>query len=75
MSASLRQTAVALYRQGLARITPETLLRQALRVEPAALELAFLDRRERIALAPGGRLWVLCIGKAAAPMAEEAGWW
>ncbi|HKI99166.1 MAG TPA: DUF4147 domain-containing protein [bacterium] len=71
MSAALRTQAVALYRQGLARITPEYLLRQALAVNEA-VELTFLDRRERLPLAAGGRLWLLCIGKAAAPMAAEA---
>lgn len=71
MSAALRSQAVALYQQGLSRITPEYLLRQAL-VLRDGLELTFLDHRERLALAPGGRLWLLCIGKAAAPMAAEA---
>jgi glycerate 2-kinase len=71
VSAALRAQAVALYQQGLARITPEYLLRQAL-VPADALELNFLDRREHIALGPGARLWLLAIGKAAAPMAAEA---
>ena len=71
MSASLRAQAVALYEQGLARITPEYLLRQALRPGDG-LELRFLERRERVAVPPGARLWLLCIGKAAAPMAQEA---
>ena len=71
MSAALRAQAVALYEQGLARITPEYLLRQALRPDDG-LELHFLERREHVELEPGGRLWLLCIGKAAAPMATEA---
>ena len=72
MSAALRQQAVALYRQGLSRITPEHLLRQALAVAPEGLRLRFLERQETVALAAGARIWLLCIGKAAAPMAEEA---
>jgi glycerate 2-kinase len=75
MSAALRTQAVALYRQGLSRITPEVLLREALAMDGAldgALELRFLERRERVTLAPGARLWLLAIGKAAAPMAAEA---
>jgi glycerate-2-kinase len=71
MTAALRAQAVALYEQGLARITPEYLLRQALRAEDG-LELHFLERREHVTVPPGGRLWLLCIGKAAAPMAQEA---
>ena len=73
MSERARRRAVELYRSGLERITPETLLRQALTVEPAGLAVAFLDRVEHIPLAPGARITVVAVGKAAAPMAAEAG--
>ncbi len=76
---SLRESALEIYRSGLRKITPEYLLRQALRVENNPLELegddlrlTFLEREERVALSPGGRILLLAVGKAAAPMALEA---
>jgi len=68
----LREQAVALFRGGLARVTPEALVRRALTLEGDALALRFLDRAERVPLAPGGRLVLLAVGKAAGPMAAEA---
>jgi glycerate-2-kinase len=77
MSEALRAHALELYSRGLEQITPEALLRQALAVsrEPAgheALALRFLEREERVPLAPGERITLLAVGKAAAPMAAEA---
>jgi glycerate-2-kinase len=71
MSAALRAQAVELYRQGLARTTPEYLLREAVALEEDGLALTFLDRRERVTLVPDARIYLLAVGKAAAPMAEE----
>lgn len=74
MTASLRAKAISLYQRGLAKITPEYLLREALGSGAShgdALVIAFLERTERVPLAPGGRIYVLAVGKAAAPMAEE----
>lgn len=78
----LRHDALEIYRLGLAQITPEFLLRQAMTLESgnrkagdvgdASLALTFLDRRERVVIPAGGRLWLVAIGKAACPMAEEA---
>ncbi len=74
---ALRERALEIYRQGLQRITPEALVRQAVALEGAALpghvqlRLDFLDRQERLTLAPGARLGLLAVGKAAAPMAAE----
>lgn len=72
MSARLRRLAVEIYSRGLERITPERLLREALRPEADRLELSFLGGRETVALAPGARIFLLAVGKAAAPMAAEA---
>ncbi|MBI4082815.1 MAG: DUF4147 domain-containing protein [Candidatus Lambdaproteobacteria bacterium] len=72
MSLALREQAVALYREGLARVTPERLVRRALQAQSDALLLTFLDRSERVPLAPGARVFVLAVGKAAAPCAAEA---
>jgi len=72
MSQALREQAVALYRQGLARITPEVLMRHALHPDGRRLALTFLDRTESVEIGPGGGVQVLAIGKAAAPMAAEA---
>jgi len=71
MSQALRDRAVALYREGLARITPEFLLRQALFLAGTRLSLTFLDRVENVFLAPAAGIHVVAIGKAAAPMAAE----
>src|SRR5574341_1774966 len=73
MSEFLRRQAVELYRAGLERITPEYLLRRALTADADGLSVAFLDRTERLPLAPGARIAVVAVGKAAAPMAAEAG--
>jgi hydroxypyruvate reductase len=73
MSKALRDRAVALYREGLARITPEFLLRQAVSLAAAQLTLTFLDRVESVSLAPETGFHVVAVGKAAAPMAVEAG--
>jgi glycerate-2-kinase len=72
MTQALRDQAVALYREGLTRITPEFLMRQALRADGAGLRLAFQDRTETVALAADAGVHVLAVGKAAAPMAAEA---
>jgi hydroxypyruvate reductase len=71
MSQALRDQAVALYGQGLTRITPEVLVRQALHLDGTRLTLSFLDRTESVELAPGAGVHVLAVGKAAAPMAAE----
>ncbi len=72
MSKALRDQAVALYREGLTRITPEYLMRRALALTGSRLTLSFLDRTEAVDLAPGAGFHVAAIGKAAAPMAAEA---
>lgn len=72
MSAALRRQAVEIYSQGLAQITPEFLLRQALSATGDALELNFLEGSHSLPLPPGESLVLLAVGKAAAPMAQEA---
>jgi hydroxypyruvate reductase len=47
-------------------------MREALELSGDALTLRFLDRVERVPLRPRGRLILIAMGKAAAPMAAEA---
>lgn len=72
MSAALRQQAAEIYSQGLAQITPEFLLRQALSITGDALELTFLEGSHSVSLPPGESIVLLAMGKAAAPMAQQA---
>ncbi|MCZ6531529.1 MAG: DUF4147 domain-containing protein [SAR324 cluster bacterium] len=72
MTAALRQQAVAIYQAGLARITPEYLLREALSLSGDTLALNFLEGLRSLTLPPQGRIFLLAVGKAAAPMAMEA---
>ena len=72
MSAQLRSQAVEIYRQGLAAVAPDRLLREALSLEADSLRIAFLERAESVPLVPAGRMVVLAVGKAAAPMARAA---
>ncbi|MDH4248321.1 MAG: hypothetical protein OEW39_10935, partial [Deltaproteobacteria bacterium] len=70
-SQALRQTALRIYSQGLERITPEYLMRQALRLEENALRLTVLDRSGAptalsVPLPPEGVLRLIAVGKAAA---------
>ena len=59
MSVELRRKAVEIYSRGLARITPEFLLRQALALGDGTLELNFLEGRASVPLEPGGRIFLL----------------
>ncbi|MEE8436299.1 MAG: glycerate-2-kinase family protein, partial [bacterium] len=72
MSSQLRQQALSLYQSGLASITPDVLVRDALSLEADALVLNYLDGRERIALPSQGRVLLVSVGKAAVSMAVEA---
>lgn len=72
MTASLREEALGIYRVGLDQITPEYLMRESLRVDGDELAITFLDRAETVELHPEGRIVLLSVGKAAAPMAAEA---
>ena len=72
MSERLRRLAVELYQRGLDAITPEILMQRALRLEGKRLAVRFLDRDEHVALHSEGRIALLAVGKAAAPMAAEA---
>ena len=73
MTAALRQQAVGIYRAGLARITPEYLLAQALSLSGDALHLNFLAGSQTVHLPREAKISLLAVGKAAAPMAAEAG--
>ena len=72
MSEDLRIQAVTLYGRGLQAITPGVLMRRAVEVSGDTLQVRFLDRSERVELTAGGRLVLVAVGKAAAPMAGEA---
>ena len=72
MSSQLRQQALSLYQSGLAGITPGALVRDALSLDGHTLVLNFLDRKERVALPPRGRVLLVSVGKAAVSMAVEA---
>ena len=72
MSEALRRVAIELYQRGLDAITPEVLMRRALSREGHHLAIRFLDRNEHVALHSEGRIALLAVGKAAAPMAAEA---
>ncbi len=72
MSEELRKLAVEIYSRGLEKITPDFLLRQALTFQSGLLKLRFLEGDAEVALEPGGRILLLAVGKAAAPMAAEA---
>ena len=72
MTLALRAQALEIVRAGLRAVAPETLLRRALRLEGDTLHLSGLETAHTVTLAPGGRLVLLAIGKAAAPLAAEA---
>jgi hydroxypyruvate reductase len=72
MTQASREQAVALYQRGLEAITPEVLMRAAIACQNNQLILRFLDRGERVPLIAGGRIVLVAVGKAAAPMAAEA---
>ena len=71
MIAEIRRQVLSIYQKGLDSITPEFLLRNALFPEEGALRLEFLRGSETVTLHPEGRVFLVAIGKAAAPMAME----
>ncbi len=62
MTTALRNQAVDIYSRGLARITPEVLLRQALTMSGNTLELTFLEGSHSLPLAPEGGIVLLAMG-------------
>ncbi len=72
MSQDLRLRALEIVLAGLRAVSPELLLRRALLAEGDALRVVCADVVHRVILEPGGRLRLLAVGKAAAPMALEA---
>ncbi len=71
MSAALRSQAIAIFSQGLERIRPDRLLRKALSLTDDKLQFAFPEGSRSLDLSPSGRIIMLAVGKAAAPMASE----
>lgn len=72
LSEELRKQAVDIYNNGLAHITPEALLRNALSLDGDTLVLNFLEGEQRVPLPKNGTIRLFSVGKAAAPLAMKA---
>ncbi len=72
MSTAQRRQAVEIYLRGLENTRPELLLQRALSPRKNALKIDFLGGSRTVKRDPAGSLFLLAIGKAAAPLAAEA---
>lgn len=70
-TSALREIARSLALEGLRAVTPESLLRKAVSLADGVLHVSFLDDSPTATLALKGKLIMVAVGKAAAPLAAE----